>query len=171
MTPFQVLAIIWISLAVHSTVNSQENGAITVYLPGIEHEATGVLDRLQRQLEISGIKSLQLKSTEFWHPYQNGIRTGRMGIYFAEPHLAAWLISKKAFTPLLRLHGETQYVLTTLKSKVSVFEVKDLNGSKICHERGLNLGRIWLNELLGNNQIEASLEVSTNIEKQVSQPL
>ena len=92
-----------------------------------------------------------------------------MGIYFAEPHLAAWLISKKEFTPVLRLHGETQYVLTTLKSKVSVFEVKDLNGSKICHERGLNLGRIWLNELLGNNQIEASLVISTNVEKQLQE--
>ena len=140
---------------------AQSNSPITLYFPGINKQNPELSKQIEKALAKHEVDFISVKGTEFWHPYQNGIRTGKTGIYFAQPHMAAWLITRHNFSPIYRLHGNTSYALAVAKANTSIFELNDLNGKRICHEPGLNLGTIWLNQLMGKNQIAANpLEVS-----------
>ena len=135
---------------------AQSNSPVTLYFPGINKQNPKLSKQIEEALAKQAVDFLSVKGTEFWHPYQNGIRTGKVGIYFAQPHMAAWLITRHNFSPIYRLHGNTNYALAVAKAHTSIFELLDLNGKRVCHEPGLNLGTIWLNQLLGENQIAAN---------------
>ena len=144
--------------------SAQSSPPVTLYFPGINKQNPELSKQIEEALAKQAVGFLSVKGTEFWHPYQNGIREGKIGIYFAQPHMAAWLIARHHFSPIYRLHGNTNYALAVSKANTPIFELLDLNGKRVCHEPGLNLGTIWLNQLLGENQIAANAIEVPNIE-------
>lgn len=143
------------------------NEPLTLYLPAINQQDKDLAKKLETEFRRQGLELLQVRGTAFWHPYQNGIRTGKKGIYFAQPHLAAWAISQHEFEPIFRLHGRLNFVLATNKANTTLFELEDLNGKKICHESGLNLGRLWLEDVLGEYLVAANRQEVANVENTI----
>lgn len=140
------------------------NEPLTLYLPSINQSEANLAKRIEAEFRNQGLRLFRVRGTRFWHPFQNGIRSGKKGIYFAQPHMAAWAISKHNFEPVFRLHGRLNFVLAATKTNTKLFELEDLNGEVICHESGLNLGKLWLEQVLGEYQIAANRREVTNVE-------
>jgi hypothetical protein len=103
---------------------------------------------LQLELNKAGLRHLKVTNTDFWHPFIQGIRQGRTGIYFAAPHFSAWAIKKHEFVPLLKLSGSLQYVLLSRQNDIDIFEVSDLARKRICSSKAPNLDFILANSAL-----------------------
>ena len=153
-----------LSMILSYQVWSSSDEPLTLYLPAINQHESGLEKKIESEFRNQGLESFQVKGTVFWHPFQSGIRTGKKGVYFAQPHMAAWAIAKHNFDPVFRLHGRLNFVLATTRANTKLFELDDLNGKVICHESGLNLGTLWLEDILGGYQIAANRREVTNIE-------
>lgn len=147
---------------VANSVEGQTRQPVSLYLPINTIDFPELDKRLTLALSDQGVSNITVKNTDYWHPYQQGLRLGRRGIYFAQPHFAAWVIHQHNFKPILKLHGQLKYVLAVRRNDTQFFEVNDLAGAKLCRTPGLNLGTVWLNQLLGEHQLTArSEEVSS----------
>jgi hypothetical protein len=131
---------------VFSTASNAQN--INVY---IGSQTPELIDSLQTELNKAGLKQITVKNTDFWHPYIQGLRQGRSGIYFAAPHFAAWAIDKHQFIPLLKLAGNLQYVLVSRRRDLDIFEVSDLVRKRICVSKAPNLDFILANSALSKS--------------------
>ena len=153
-----------VSLFVYHNAHGQSSKGelIPLYIPIKSNAFPNLVHDLQRALEAESITEIQVKNTDFWHPYQQGIRKGRLGVYFAQPHFAAWGISKHQFTPLYKLHGKLKYVLATDRANSSIFEITDLHDKTICREAGLTLGSVWLNQLIRRHQLAVNTREITS---------
>ncbi len=128
---------------------------INLYLPIVSALYPELANELQRSFSNAELTQIQVHNADFWHPYQQGVREGRVGIYFAQPHFAAWLITQHDFNPVFKLHGQLKYVLAARRSDTSIFEVSDLAGKRVCRESGLNLGTVWLNQVFGQHHLSS----------------
>ncbi len=144
---------------------SESQTELVLYLPVLSAAYPRLNDKLDGALAAEGVPNVTVKNVDFWHPYQHGLRQGRIGVYFAQPHFAAWAIHQHGFIPLLKLHGRLKYVLATERDKQYLFEVSDLAGQNVCREAGLNLGTVWLNRLLGEHRITASSSELPSVEQ------
>lgn len=153
-------------LSIKTTAWAQKsNTDITLFLPTKSEQYPNLVVDLQASLAASGLKQIKVKNADFWHPYQQGIRQGRAGIYFVQPHFASWLITQHKFKPIFKLHGQLKYVLAAKRSDTTIFEVRDLAGKWICREAGLNLGTVWLNQVFGEHQLTASGREVASVEQ------
>ncbi len=150
-----------------ATSNDTPATPINFFLPTTSTTTPELTDKLQSALATKGLDNVVVKNVDFWHPYQQGLREGRFGIYFAQPHFAAWAIAQHNFQPVYKLHGRLKYVLASRRSDDHLFEINDLEGRVICREPGLNLGTVWLNSLVGTYQ----LTVSNNEVKSIEQAM
>lgn len=148
----------------HATQQSNDK-VVDLYLPINSSEFPNLTQQLQAALAMPLSNRIKVINIDFRHPYQHGIKTGRLGIFFTEPHFATWAITKHNFRPVYKLHGKLKYVLTTQRSNTNIFELNDLIGKTICREVGLNLGTVWLNQLLSNSKINANVKEVLSVEQ------
>lgn len=117
----------------------------------IGSQTPALINSLQTEFNNAGLKKITVKNTDFWHPYVQGLRQGRRGIYFTAPHFAHWAIEKHEFIPLLKLAGRLQYVLVSRRSNLDIFEVSDLARKRICASKAPNLDFILANSALSKS--------------------
>jgi hypothetical protein len=121
---------------------------IRVYLSTNSQTNPDLQSALQLELNKAGLSHLKVSNTDFWHPFIQGIRQGRTGIYFAAPHFSAWAVTQHQFVPLLKLSGSLQYVLLSRQNDIDIFEVNDLARKRICASKAPNLDFILANSAL-----------------------
>ncbi|RBP49634.1 phosphate/phosphite/phosphonate ABC transporter substrate-binding protein [Arenicella xantha] len=117
----------------------QQTTDIPLYLPYQSSQYPELALKLDSALAEAGLGQFKTVTTDYWHPYQQGIRQGRIGVYLAAPHYTAWALHKHRFIPFLRLPNSLQYVIATRHADSQYFEVNDLAGQNICSQRAVNL--------------------------------
>jgi len=113
--------------------------SIPFYLPLSSEQFPTISDDLENALHEAGLSQFKVTTTDYWHPYQQGLRRGRRGVYFAAPHFSAWAIDKYKFVPILRLRNKLQYVIVARRTDSHIFEVNDLAGKTVCTGQAPNL--------------------------------
>ena len=121
-----------------------QNEYISFYLPvnSSQHDIHSVLENA---LQKSGLDHITIKYADHWQQYQQNIRYGRQGIYYAPPHFTAWLIEQHNFTPLLKVKDSLKYVIASRSRDSHIFEMCDLIGRTICTQNPLNLDFLLIN--------------------------
>lgn len=104
------------------------------------------------------LAQLKLKTTDYWLPYQQGIRQGRLGVYFVAPHFTSWLTHRHQFTPALKLAGKLQYVIAARQRDSHIFEIRDLANKRVCTRETLNLGFLLVREAMKQSLLPAKVE-------------
>ena len=130
-----------------ANVTKPNKQKIKLYLPIDREKNTALISTLEDALGEIGLNQIKVEGSDYWHAYQNGLRSGRTGIYFAPPHFAAWAISQHNFVPLARLSSPLSYVIATHQEDRALFEINDLSGEKVCSSRPLNLDYLLINSL------------------------
>lgn len=153
---------------VEASGENEEN--VRLFIPIVSSKSPDLDAKLTQALRAQGINKIIVENVDFWHPYQQGLKKGRKGIYFAQPHFAAWAINRHDFKPIYKLHGSLKYVLAARRSDTHIFEVSDLDGKTICREPGLNLGTVWLNRLLGALRLNARIKEQSSIALEMQKP-
>ena len=142
--PLKYFSILWLYCYTPNLLaNEQEK--IAFYLPFHSSQFSINLDRLNEDFKHTGFDNFTIKTSDIWQQYQQNIRTGESGVYFASPHFAAWLINQHNFVPLLRLDSQLKFVIASKVSDKSVFELSDLIDKKICTQSPLNLDYLLIN--------------------------
>jgi len=137
MRAYYFLLIVILSFA--NTCKAEDEQPIPFYLPLSSEQFPHIAQQLQSALDQAGLSNFQVSTTDYWHPYQQGLRKGRPGVYFAAPHFSAWAVTRNKFIPILRLKGKLQYVLAARRADSHIFEVNDLAGKTVCTQRAPNL--------------------------------
>ncbi|MFT4629191.1 MAG: hypothetical protein ACI9WC_000399 [Arenicella sp.] len=109
-----------------------------------------------RQMELNNIT---IETVDYAHDYQQGLRAGRIGIYFAPPHFAAWAIDHHGFQALVHLSEPLSYVIAVERSLTTLFEVSDLAGKRICARKPLNLDYLLVNKVLQSSLMPAQIKI------------
>jgi len=78
---FVCLAFVCLAVPAYS-----KDAKFTLYLPISSQQFPSLKSGLQEALTAQGLGQLEIKTADFWQSYQQGIRHGRIGIYFAAPH-------------------------------------------------------------------------------------
>jgi len=133
------LYILLVLACVVETSQAAEKTITPFYLPFSAEEFPNLASELQTALNEAGLSNFKVNTTDYWHPYQQGLRQGRQGVYFAAPHFSAWAITQNKFVPILRLKGKLQYVIAARRADSHIFEVNDLAGKTVCTQRAPNL--------------------------------
>jgi len=144
--------------------NSQQE--IPFYLPISESQFPEIIRQLETALSDAGLNHLKLATTDYWHPYQNGIRQGRLGIYLAAPHFTSWLIHKYEFTPKLKLAGPLRYVIAARRADTNIFEVNDLANQTVCTNATMDLSFLLVKESMPDSVLSPkTIRVESVVEK------
>jgi hypothetical protein len=137
----------------HTNIQSNK---IPFYLPILQNQFSDVVTAFESALveqisENAHLKKLELITTDYRHPYQNGIRQGRLGVYFAEPHFASWLVNVHGFETLLHLSGFQQYVIVVKTSDTDLFELNDLATKTICTGSSMDMSFLMVSNSMRHN--------------------
>jgi hypothetical protein len=139
---------------------------IPFYLPISNTQFPGLVSQLEIALTDAGLGHLKLTTTDYWHPYQNGIRQGRLGIYLAAPHFASWLIHKYEFKPNLKLDGPLRYVITARRADTNLFEINDLANQTVCTSASMDLSFLLVKEAMPQSLLSPkTIRVESVVEK------
>ena len=128
---------------------------ISFFLPIQKDQFPGLVQQLKSALIDAGLDELELTTSGYWHPYQQGIRQGRLGIFFAAPHFAAWLVNVHKFNPTLRLSGKSQYVIVARSADSEIFEVRDLANKTVCSDATMDLSFLLVRESMARSVLSA----------------
>jgi hypothetical protein len=129
--------------------------SIPFYLPIDKTQFPGLIEKIEKVLSVAGLGHLKITTTSYWHPYQNGIRQGRMGIYLAAPHFASWLINQHQFNTELKLAGSLRYVIAVRRADTSIFEVNDLVNKTVCTSAIMDLSFLLATESTPHSLLSA----------------
>jgi len=129
---------------------------LAFYLPLHSSQHPKLVSELEHALQISGLDNLKVRTADYWQGYQQGIRLGRKGVYFAAPHFAAWSINQHDFAPIVRLDEPLKYVIAIRRKNSQYFEINDLARQKVCSERALNLDYLLVNTGFDNPVLSAN---------------
>lgn len=116
----------------------------------------------------TGLSKLTITTTDYWHHYQQGIRKGRPGVYFAAPHFAAWLVNKHQFEPVLRLAGNLQYVIVSRRSDSHIFEAGDLANKTVCTNAMMDISFLVVRESMSRSVLAADTLRVQNVAKEMN---
>ncbi len=146
-----------IALLLHQQVAFAQTSVqkLPLYLPYSSSALPELATELDNSLNKAGIDYLKIHTADYWHPYQQGLRRGRLGIYFAAPHFVSWAIHKHQFTPFLRLTEPLKYVIAARREDAHIFEVNDLADRSICAQKAVNLDFLLATSALDNTLLSA----------------
>jgi len=130
---------------------------MSFYLPLHSEQQGELVEQLQLALNNTGLDRIKVRTANYWHGYQNGLRFGRKGLYFAAPHFAAWSINQHDFIPMLRIDDSLKFVIASKQADSQYFEINDLNQKKICAQRALNLDYLLVNTAFDNRLLSANI--------------
>lgn len=140
-----VLAVVAFCLS-GSVSNAEQIDSVPLYLPTHSKQHPEMLQQFQQALLSAGFHYIEIKNSDYWQEYQQSVRNGRLGIYYAPPHFTAWLTHKHNFTPLLKVNNALKYVIASKSSDTHIFEMSDLIGRKVCSQHPLNLDYLLINQ-------------------------
>lgn len=140
---------------------------IDIYLPINSLHSSDELNRFKADLKNAGLSSLNLNTVDYWSGFQQGLRNGRIGIYFSPPHFAAWAISQHNFIPLVHIVEELAYVIAVKRNDPSIFEVSDLAGRQVCARQPLNLDYLLVTSALKESLIPADIKIMEPVSEQM----
>lgn len=144
---------------------AQEDQEISFFLPINKNKKLG--KKFQAALLEYGLASVEVRFSDHWHRFQQGIRTGRKGIYLAAPHYAAWAINRHHFIPLIRLKEPLRYVIATKRANAQIFEINDLAKQTVCTQKPLNLDYLLINSAFGNELLSANTKTTKSVAHQM----
>lgn len=155
----------------NSGANS-EQAKISFYLPINKDQFPGITQKLKSALsqasrENANLARLDIITTDYWHPYQQGIRQGRPGIYFSAPHFASWLVNQHQFEPALRLSGTLQYVIVSRRSDSHIFEVGDLTNKTVCTNATMDISFLLVRESMARSILSADTLRVENVQREM----
>ena len=127
-------------------IYAQEDEKISFYLPFHSNQFTKNIEKFNEDLISTGFDNFEIKRSDIWQQYQQNIRTGELGVYFAAPHFSAWLIHKHDFIPLYRVDGNLKFVIASRIKDRDIFELSDLIEKKLCTQNPLNLDYLLINK-------------------------
>jgi len=154
-----VLKIALILPILTSPSNASEVQNINFYLPSHSAQFPSLSPQLQQAFISEGLNNITVKHADYWQQYQQNIRRGQIGIYYAPPHFTAWVIEKHNFKALLKVKNNLKYVIASKQANEEIFEIRDLKNKDICTRTALNL-----DYLLVINAFEKNLQTAnTNI--------
>ncbi len=169
-----ISAIVFVSLLAHATQgNTQQVSELTgtdhtrLYLPISRDQFPELISKLETALLDAGLDDLKLITGDYWHPYQNGVRQGRPGIYLAAPHFAAWLIDQHQFEPTLMLSESLQYVIVARRADLDIFEVNDLASKTVCTGPTMDLSFLLVQESMTRSLLSAETERVEDVANQM----
>jgi len=145
------------------TCHAQGKPSLPLYLPYHSSHFPELALKLRAALTRAGLSQIEVKSTDYWHPYQQGIRRGRHGIYLAPPHFTAWAINEHKFIPLLRLPDRLKYVIASRSADAHLFEVSDLAGKSVCSQNAVNLDFMLVRTSFGSSLFAAKNKVVNSV--------
>lgn len=138
-----------------------------LYLPVKSGQFTPQIEALQRELKKQNLHNIKIETIDYWYGFQQGLRTGAEGIYFAPPHFAAWAINQHQFIPLVRLSEPISYVIVVARNNFSLFELNDLAEQTICASRPLNLEYLMVNKALSDTLLPPDIEIVDSVPEQM----
>jgi len=169
-----ISAIVFVSLFAHATQgNAQQTSELTdrdrtrLYLPISRDQFPELVSNLEAALLKAGLDELKLTTSDYWHPYQHGIRQGRPGIYLAAPHFAAWLVNKHQFEPTLMLSETLQYVIVARRADLDIFEVNDLASKTVCTGPTMDLSFLLVRESMTRSLLSAETKRVEDVAKKM----
>ena len=143
--------------------HAREAQSINFYLPFHSKQFPTLASRLQEALNTQGLTNINVVTANYWQQYQQNIRRGEPGVYYAAPHFTAWAIEQHKFKPLFKVKNKLKYVIASKQTNQEIFEIRDLKNKFICTQSALNL-----DYLLIVDTFEKSLQTAhTHIVKSV----
>lgn len=149
---------------------SNSKPPLRLFLPIESVNFPQLIATLENKFSEYGFNDIKVATVDDWHDYQQGLRHGRVGLYLAPPHFAAWAIEKHSFQPLLRISKPLSYVITTTRQNPTLFEVNDLAGRTVCTGNPLNLDYLLLNQVLAKSVRSAKIEIVDSVEQEMHLP-
>lgn len=125
------------------------------YLPFHSEQFPQLVSKLEAALRAAEVGDIEVRTADFWQGYQQGLRRGSKGIYYAAPHFAAWSVNQHDFEPILRLKESLKFVIAIKRANSEYFEVNDLSNQKVCAHRALNLDYLLVNTGFDNPVLSA----------------
>jgi hypothetical protein len=119
--------------------------------------------QLNQALQQAGLGHFKVVTADYWHPYQQGIRQGRPGLYLAAPHFVAWAIQKHQFKPVLRLPNKLRYVIAARRNDTQYFEINDLANQPVCSQRAVNLDFLLVRGSFNNSWLAAQNRIVNSV--------
>lgn len=144
--------------------NIHDSQFIELYLP-FSKNSTKVKTKLEKLLAEKKLTSVKINTIDHWQKFQQSLRHGKKGIYFAPPHFAAWAIHKYKFKPLVRIAEPISYIITTQRSNTEIFEINDLHSRTICVDQPLNLNYLLINSAFHKLSISPKLVFTKPLEQ------
>jgi len=125
--------------------------SIPLYLPYSSSALPNLQKELDTLLQRADSNRFKVQSADYWHPYQQGLRHGRVGVYLAAPHFASWAIHKHQFVPI-----SLKFVIAARKDDARFFEINDLANHSICAQKAVNLDFLLVKSALSNPLLSAN---------------
>lgn len=138
------------SLCFNATAQNTELQSLSLYLPVSSQDHPNLQKTLNESLQRNQFSNIEVKFSEHWHSYQQGLKNGDIGLYLAPPHFAAWAINRNNFIPLIRIAEPLSFVIAAKRSQPEIFELYDLINRPVCSERPLNLDYLLSFEAFNN---------------------
>lgn len=146
---------------------SPEPAKIKLHLPVNSSHYPDQVSQMRADFRRMGLNNISIETVDYDHNYQQGLRAGRLGIYFAPPHFAAWAIEHYNFQPLVHLLEPLAYVIAVQRNKPNLFEVNDLAGKRVCARKPLNLDYLLVNKILKNSVVPAEIIIVDQVLEQM----
>lgn len=150
--------------------NADAIQSINFYLPINSKQFPELTEKLQQALINQNLSEINVVSADYWQLYQQNIRRGRVGIYYAAPHFTAWTIEYHQFHPLVRTPEKLKYVIASQQSNPGIFEIRDLERKTICTLSALNLDYLLVTQTFEKNLQPAHIQIVESLDTQMNNP-
>lgn len=158
-----ILSVFLSSAQATNAINLAPSLDIGFYLP-LDNEADpNLINGLQKLFDQNGLSRLKVNQQSSWLDFQNGLRTGRFGVYLAPPHFASWAINQHQFKPLVRIGAALSYVIAVRRDDAEIFEMNDLANRRVCSSKPLNLDYLIINNAFDNTVLSADIKVVPDV--------
>lgn len=144
-----------------------DTAKVKLHLPVSSAHYPGQIAEIRADFRQMGLNNISIETVDYAHNYQQGLRVGRLGIYFAPPHFAAWAIEHYGFQALVHLSEPLAYVIAVERNRPTLFEVSDLAGKRICTRKPLNLDYLLINKVLKDSVVPAKIEIVDRVSDQM----
>jgi len=149
------------------TSNAREAQSIDFYLPFHSKQFPALIPKLEQALIAENIRNINIKTADYWPQYQQNIRQGRIGIYYAAPHFTAWLIHRHQFTSLVKVKNKLKYVIASKQAKTGIFEIRDLVNKDICTQSALNLDYLLVVDAFEKSLQTANANIVSSVKNEM----
>ena len=164
---FFLLFDVGIALA-QNNFDSSNNQTIKLFLPIESKPFSSMIKSLENDLLKNNINNIEVESIDHWHAYQQGLRVGRVGFYFAPPHFTAWALSEHGFKAMLRVSDPLRYVIAAKRTNSDIFEINDLINRRICSEKAYSLSYLASGSVISKQIGSANIGIVESVEKQMT---